>query len=93
MSIYDYSASLTAGSDVSLEKFKEMQSNEKKTTETILYRDCPVFLDPRSDKLGARILSSLEKLHLTIKKLNLRIIDNKIYAFYFLIFSGSLYKE
>ena len=64
---------------ISLERFKEIQSNEKKTTETILYRDCPVFIDPRSDKLGARILSSLEKLHLTIKKLNLRIIDNEIY--------------
>ena len=64
---------------ISLERFKEIQSNEKKNSETILYRDCPVFIDPRSDKLGARILSSLEKLHLTIKKLNLRIIDNKIY--------------
>ena len=64
---------------INLEKFKEMQSNENKNTETILYRDCPVFSDPRSYKLGARILSTLEKLHLTIKKLNLKIIDNKVY--------------
>ena len=64
---------------INLDKFKEVQSNENKNTETILYRDCPVFIDPRSDKLGARILSTLEKLHLTIKKLNLKIIDNEIY--------------
>ena len=64
---------------ISLEKFKEVQSNENKTTETILYRDCPIFLDPRSNKLGARILSTLEKLHLIIKKLSLKIIDNEIY--------------
>ena len=64
---------------INLEKFKEMQSNEKNNSSTILYRDCPVFIDPRSNKLGARILSSLEKLHLTIKKLNLRIIGKEIY--------------
>ena len=64
---------------INLEKFKEIQSSEKKNSSTILYRDCPVFIDPRSNKLGARILSSLEKLHLTIKKLNLRIIGKEIY--------------
>ena len=64
---------------LSKEKFKEMQSSEKKNTSTILYRDCPVFIDPRSNKLGARILSTLEKLHLSIKKLNLKIIGNEIY--------------
>jgi len=64
---------------INLEKFKELQSNENKSTGTILYRDCPVFIDPRSKILGVRILSTLEKLHLTIKKLNLKIIDNEIY--------------
>ena len=64
---------------INLEKFREVQSNEKKSTETILYRDCPVFIDPRSNRLGVRILSTLEKLHLTIKKLNLKMVSNENY--------------
>jgi len=44
-----------------------------------LYRESPFFLDTRSIKLGARILLSLEKLHLTIKKLNLKIVDKSNY--------------
>ena len=64
---------------ISLEKFEEMQSSERNSSSTILYRNCPVFIDPRSNKLGARVLSTLEKLHLTIKKLNLKIIENEIY--------------
>ena len=39
----------------------------------------PYFSDTRSEKLGARILSSLEKLHLTIKKLNLKIVGKSNY--------------
>ena len=76
--IKDFSSEYVVGI-INLEKFKEMQSNENKNTETFLYRDCPVFIDSRSHKLGARILSTLEKLHLSIKKLNLNIIDNEIY--------------
>ena len=64
---------------INLTKFKEIQTYEKKETTTLLYRDSPVFIDPRNEKLGARILSSLEKLHLTIKKLNLKMIDDKDY--------------
>ena len=56
---------------ISLEKFTEIQNDESKNTDTIVYRDSPVFIDPRNKKLGARILSTLEKLHLTIKKLDL----------------------
>ncbi len=64
---------------INIDKFNEIQSKENKNTKTIFYRDCPVFIDSRSNKLGARILSTLEKLHLTIKKLNLKIIDSNIY--------------
>ena len=64
---------------IDLTKFKEIQFSQNENTETVLYRDCPVFIDPRSNKLGARILSTLEKIHLTIKKLNLQIVDDKIY--------------
>ena len=64
---------------ISLEKFLEIQADEGKSAQTILYRESSVFIDPRVKELGARILSSLEKLHLTIKKLNLKIVDDKEY--------------
>ena len=64
---------------ISLEKFTEIQNNENKNSDTIVYRDSPVFIDPRNKKLGARILSTLEKLHLTIKKLDLKIIKAENY--------------
>ena len=64
---------------ISLEKFTEIQNNENKNTDTIVYRDSPVFIDPRNKKLGARILSTLEKLHLTIKKLDLKITKAENY--------------
>ena len=40
------------------EKFKEIQNIEKKNTETVIYRESTIFLDPRSKKLGGRILST-----------------------------------
>jgi len=61
------------------EKFKEIQNEVGSKEKTILYRESPFFLDTRSAKLGARILSSLEKLHLTIKKLSLKIVDKSNY--------------
>jgi folate-binding protein YgfZ len=64
---------------INLEKFNEIQSELKESSDTIIYRESPLFIDPRKKELGARILSSLEKLHLTIKKLNLKIIDSTEY--------------
>jgi len=64
---------------IELKKFKEIQKNGNINKNTILYRDSPVFIDPRNEELGARIVSTLEKLHLTIKKLNLEIVNNKKY--------------
>ena len=64
---------------ISLDKFKEIQNFEKSKSDTIFYRDTPFFIDSRKKELGARILSTLEKLYLTIKKLNLKIVDIKIY--------------
>ena len=60
-------------------KFKELQAESKSNENTITYRDTPIFLDPRNKELGARLISNLEKLYLTIKKLNLNIIDSKEY--------------
>ena len=64
---------------ISSEKFADIQKSENKTGNTIEFRDSPLFLDPRNKKLGARILSSLEKLHLNIKKLDLKIVKPEIY--------------
>ena len=64
---------------ISLDKFKEIQNFEKNKSNTIIYRETPIFIDSRKKKLGARILSSLEKLYLTIKKLDLKIAEIKIY--------------
>tara|TARA_B110000211_G_C13968394_1_gene503813 strand:- start:190 stop:1083 length:894 start_codon:yes stop_codon:yes gene_type:complete len=64
---------------ISEEKFIEIQTEVNSEEKTIVYRDTPFFLDPRNILLGARILSSLEKLHLTIKKLNLKIVDKSNY--------------
>ena len=64
---------------LSLEKFEEIQKSENVETNTIKYRQSILFIDPRKKELGARLLSNLEKLHLTIKKLNLEIVEAEIY--------------
>ena len=64
---------------ISNEKFDEIKKQENKNTQTLIYRDSPVFKDTRSKKLGSRVLSNLEKLYLTIKKLALKIEDNNNY--------------
>ena len=64
---------------INSEKFLDIQKSENKTGNTIEFRDSPLFLDPRNKNLGARIVSTLEKLHLTIKKLNLKIIKPDTY--------------
>ena len=76
--IKDLSSSYVIGV-TSEEKFKEIQNEAGSKEKTILYRESPFFLDTRSAKLGARILLSLEKLHLTIKKLSLKIVDKSNY--------------
>ena len=64
---------------ISNEKFDEIKKNENKFTQTIIYRLSPIFQDPRSNNLGSRIISGLEKLYLTIKKLSLSIRENHEY--------------
>jgi folate-binding protein YgfZ len=76
--IEDLSSSHVVGV-ISKEKFEEIQKETKSKEKTVLYRESPCFMDPRLSSLGARILSNLEKLHLTIKKLNLKIIDKSYY--------------
>ena len=76
--IKDFSSDYVIGI-LSAEKFKEIRSENNRSSDTILYRESPLFIDPRKKELGARIVSSVEKLHLTIKKLNLKIVDVSIY--------------
>jgi len=53
------------------EKFLEFESTKNLPGFTIKYREDPIFLDPRKKELGARIIVNLEKLYLSLKKLDL----------------------
>ena len=57
---------------LSKEKFPEF-NKIKSNGMTIKFREDPIILDPRCDKLGARIVINLEKLYLSAKKLDLKI--------------------
>ncbi len=46
---------------------------------TIKYREDPIFLDPRNKNLGARLIINLEKLYLSLKKLDLHDANLKEY--------------
>ena len=64
---------------ISLEKFKEIENSEISAGKRINYRDDSIYIDPRNINLGAKIISKLKNLDLTIKKLNLIIGDKKKY--------------
>ena len=64
---------------INKEKFNNIQKSISSSNQTLIYRDSPCFMDPRSENMGARILSNLENLYLTIKKLNLKIIKEDVY--------------
>ena len=53
------------------EKFLTFDKVQDKSGFTIKYREDPVFLDPRNKQLGARLIINLEKLYLSLKKLDL----------------------
>ena len=70
-----YSASV-----ISLEKFKEIDSSNLLKGKTINYEDGFIYIDPRNDKLGAKIISKIETIQIKTKKLNLNVVDkNKYY--------------
>jgi len=46
---------------------------------TLKYREDPILLDPRNKTLGARLIINLEKLYLSLKKLDLYHADLKEY--------------
>jgi len=60
---------------ISYEKFLTLENAKDIEGFTIKYREDPIFLDPRLKKLGARIIINLEKLYLSLKKLELKTAD------------------
>ena len=63
-------------------KFLEFEGAQDLLGFTTKYREDPVFLDPRNKELGGRLIINLEKLYLSLKKLNLKSEDPKIYYDY-----------
>ena len=63
----------------SYEKFSEFNEAKNIPGYTIKYREDPIVLDPRNIFLGARLIINLEKLYLSLKKLNLNDSNLKNY--------------
>ena len=61
--------------NLSKEKFLEIENSKDEEGYTIKFREDPILLDPRSKKLGARLVINLEKLYLSLKKLGLEVSD------------------
>ena len=65
---------------ISLEKFKEINNSNLSKGLTINYEEDLIYIDPRNEELGAKIISKIETTQINIKKLNLIITDkNKYY--------------
>ena len=63
------------------EKFLKFDEAKDQSGFTIKYREDPIFLDPRNKQLGARLIINLEKLYLSLKKLDLHDTDvNEYYS-------------
>ena len=64
------------------EKFLTFDEAQDVSGFTLKYREDPIFLDPRNKQLGARLIINLEKLYLSLKKLDLRDANrNEYYSF------------
>ena len=64
----------------SQEKFLTFEEAQDVSGFTLKYREDPIFLDPRKKQLGARLIINLEKLYLSLKKLDLH--DSKLSEYY-----------
>ena len=62
------------------EKFLKFEGAKDTAGKTIKYREDCILLDPRNKNLGARLIINLEKLYLSLKKLELKI--SKIDEYY-----------
>ena len=64
---------------LSKEKFLTLDNSKDQEGWTIKFREDPIFLDPRSKNLGARLIINLEKLYLSLKKLELKTANVEDY--------------
>ena len=64
----------------SREKFLRFEGAKDEPGYTIKYREDSILLDPRNKDLGARLITNLEKLYLSLKKLDLK--DSPIGEYY-----------
>ena len=64
---------------ISKERFFDMENSNSSAGKTIKFREDIIFLDPRNIELGARIVTNLEKLYLSLKKLGLQSADKNEY--------------
>ena len=64
----------------SYEKFLTFDGAKDITGFTLKFREDPIFLDPRNKQLGARLIINLEKLYLSLKKLDLH--DSNVNNYY-----------
>ena len=65
----------------SYEKYLSIDNSKDILGFTIRYREDPIVLDPRNKNLGARLIINLEKLYLSLKKLELK--DDRIEDYYY----------
>ena len=63
------------------QKYLSLEGSKDILGFTFKYREDPIFLDPRNKNLGGRLIINLEKLYLSLKKLELK--DSKIENYYF----------
>ena len=64
---------------ISSEKFKELDGSSSSKGKTINFEENKIYIDPRNEKLGAKIISQTKNTQHVIKKLNLNIADKKKY--------------
>ena len=64
---------------ISKEKFLSFKNIKEESGFTTKYREDPIVLDPRNKELGGRLIINLEKLYLSIKKLELSPAASKDY--------------
>jgi len=73
------------------EKFLTFDKAQDKAGFTLKYREDPILLDPRNKLLGARLVINLEKLYLSLKKLDLH--DSKLESITYLATSSELFQK
>ena len=66
--------------NLSYEKFLSIEGAKDLEGFTLKFREDPIVLDPRNKNLGARLIINLEKLYLSLKKLELK--DDNINNYY-----------